>query len=138
MSPAEDPKPAGEESQRPTVLLVEDEVLLRLALAAEFRAGGFNVVEAANGDEGRNLVLAGIPVDIVVADITMPGRLDGAEFALWLKDYGLPAPIILTSGLPAALERARARCPHVKAFVAKPYPHDKVVAQVQALLAARD
>lgn len=130
--------PDGEENRRPTVLLVEDEVLLRLAVAADLRAGGYNVVEAANGDEGRNLILAGIPVDIVVADISMPGRLDGAELAGWMQESGYPAPIILTSGLPGALERARARVPHVKAFVAKPYAHDRVVAQVKALLAEQD
>lgn len=138
MCPAEDPMPASEESQRSTVLLVEDEVLLRLAVAEDLRASGYNVVEAANGDEARNLILAGIPVDIVVADIAMPGRLDGVEFACWLHDNTDGTPVILTSGLPGALERARARCPYVKVFIAKPYGHDKVVASVQALLADRD
>ena len=138
MCPAEDPMPASEESQRSTVLLVEDEVLLRLAVAQDLRASGYNVVEAANGDEGRNLILAGIPVDIVVADIAMPGRLDGVEFADWLNDNTDGTPVILTSGLPGALDRARERCPYVKVFIAKPYGHDKVVASVQALLGARD
>ena len=138
MCPAEDLMPASDESQRSTVLLVEDKVLLRLAVAQDLRASGYNVVEAANGDEARNLMLAGIPVDIVVADIAMPGRLDGVEFAAWLKEDPEGTPVIFTSGLPAALERARVRCPHVKVFIAKPYGHDKVVANVQALLGARD
>ena len=137
MCPAEDPMLQDVESRSASVLLVEDEVLLRLAVAADLRESGYEVVEAANGDEARNLILAGIPVDIVVADIAMPGRLDGAEFATWMQESGLDAPIILTSGLPTALERARVRCPHVKAFVVKPYAHHKVVAQVQALLATR-
>src|SRR5262245_41221063 len=138
MCPAEDLMPASDESERSTVLLVEDEVLLRIAVAQDLRANGYNVVEAANGDEARNLILAGIPVDIVVADIAMPGRLDGVEFATWLWENAEAMPIIFTSGLPGALDRARARCPHVKVFIAKPYRHDKVVANVQALLAGRD
>ena len=137
MCPAENLMPQDDKSRRASVLLVEDEVLLRLAVAADLRASGYEVVEAANGDEARNLVLAGIPVNIVVADITMPGRLDGAEFATWMQDSGIEAPIILTSGMPDALDRARVRCPHVKAFVVKPYAHHMVVAQVQAALAAR-
>jgi DNA-binding response OmpR family regulator len=137
MCPAEDPMPAAEDGQHAAVLLVEDEVLLRLALAEDIRARGFVVIEAANGEEARSLVLAGVSIDVVVSDITMPGVLDGTGFAAWLAENGVVTPIILTSGLPSALSEAQARCPHVKAFLPKPYDPEEVIARIEALLAAR-
>jgi DNA-binding NtrC family response regulator len=128
---------AAEEGQPSTVLLVEDEVLLRLAIAEDLRARRFMVIEAANGEEARNLILAGVSVDIVLSDITMPGEVDGAQFAAWLAESGVAAPIILTSGLPAALTSAREKCPHVAAFLPKPYSHQDVIARIEALLAQR-
>jgi DNA-binding response OmpR family regulator len=138
MSPAEEPMSAADQGQGPTVLLVEDEVLLRLAVAEELRVRGFVVVEAANAEEARNLVLAGVAVDLVMSDISMPGELDGAGLAAWLDEAGVSAPIILTSGLPSVLTQAQARCPHVKAFLPKPYNQAALVARIEALLAARE
>ena len=138
MSPAEDPMAAAESSRRASVLLVEDEVLLRLALAEELRALGFVAIEAANGEEARSLILAGVGVDLVMSDLTMPGELDGVGFATWLAQYGSTAPVILTSGLPTALARARAECPHVRAFVPKPYDQGAVIRQIEALLSAAE
>jgi len=126
MSPAEEQMHASPELRR-TVLLVEDEVLLRMVLSDELRVRGFNVVEAASGDEARKLVLAGIEFDLVLSDITMPGELDGADLARWLCDNEVNAPVIFTSGLPTALDRAR-----------EIYDHDDVLAQVETALKSRE
>ena len=138
MSPAEHPMPELEGGERRRVLVVEDEVLVRLAIAEELRARGMTVIEAADGVEARGLVLAGVGFDLVLSDITMPGELDGAGFASWLADNDVRAPVILTSGLPRALEQARVSCPHVKAFVPKPYDYDEIAACIEKLLAERD
>lgn len=134
MCPAEAVK--AEISQRPIVLLVEDEVLLRLAIAERLREHGFVVIEAANGEEARNLILAGVAADLVMSDIMMPGALDGAGLAVWLAAHGVKAPIILTSGLSQALAEARARCPHVAAFLPKPYDSRQVINRIEAVIAA--
>lgn len=133
MSPAEDHM-LSTERQRQTVLVVEDEVLLRLTLADELRSRGFNVVEAASGDEARALVLAGVTFDLVMSDITMPGELDGVALAQWLADNNVPGFVMLASGLPSALDHARANLRNVKAFFPKPYDHDEVLVQIEALL----
>ncbi|MBC7767759.1 MAG: response regulator [Phycisphaerales bacterium] len=127
---------AGE--QRRTVLVVEDEVLVRLALADDLRARGYTVIEAASGDEARKLVLAGVEFDLIVSDITMPGELDGADLARWLHDNHVTTPVMLTSGMPSALDAARESCANVTAFVSKPYDHDDLLQQVEALLARSD
>jgi CheY-like chemotaxis protein len=55
-----------------TVLIVEDELLIRLDLADHLRSAGLTVVEASTGDEALTVLKANDAVDLVVSDIRMP------------------------------------------------------------------
>lgn len=134
MSPAENPSAEGQPAMGPTVLVVEDEVLPRLAMAEYLRECGFRVVEAASGVEAQQLVLAGLKVDLVFSDITMPGGVDGIDLALWLMVHCESTKVILTSGLPDALAKAESACGQVLAFVPKPYDQVTVVEKIRELL----
>jgi CheY-like chemotaxis protein len=68
-----------------TVLIVEDELLIRLDLADQLRTAGLTVVEASTGDEALTVLKANDTVDLVVSDIRMPGATDGMELAAWLR-----------------------------------------------------
>jgi len=136
MSPAENPVAEGERAMGPSVLIVEDEVLSRLAAAEYLRECGFHVVEAASGVEAQQLVLAGLTVDLVFSDITMPGGVDGIDLALWLMVHCESTKVILTSGLPDALTKAQSACNQVLAFVPKPYVHADVAKRIRELLEA--
>jgi len=125
--------PAGQ----PVVLLVEDEVLIRLATADHMRMRGFKVVEAGTAAEAQELILAGLQVDLVFSDITMPGAMDGLGLAAWLEASGVATPVMLASGVPRALEGARESCANVQAVAAKPYDYDEIVAQIAAIIASR-
>jgi CheY-like chemotaxis protein len=134
MSPAENPAAEDERAMGPSVLIVEDEVLSRLAIAEYLRECGFRVVEAASGVEAQQLVLAGLKVDLVFSDITMPGGVDGIDLALWLMVHCESAKVILTSGLPDSLAKAQSACNQVLAFVPKPYDHAAVAERIRELL----
>ena len=68
---------AKDAAESKTVLLVEDEILVRLAMAADLADAGFNVIQAAHADEALR-VLQRMVVDLVATDITMPaGSIDG-------------------------------------------------------------
>src|SRR5712664_487918 len=88
----------------PVVLVVEDDVLLRLVTANSLREPGFEVPEPANSAEAM-LVLASMPVDALFSDIDMPGKMDGLAVAQWVRQRRLDTRIILTSGVARALER---------------------------------
>lgn len=135
MSPAENPAAEGQREMSPTVLIVEDEVLSRLAIAEFLRDCGYHVVEAASGAEAQQLVLAGLRVDLVFSDITMPGGVDGIDLALWLMVNCESTKVILTSGLPDALAKAQNACNQVLAFIPKPYDHADVVQRIRELVA---
>ena len=67
------------------VLVVEDEVLIRVVIADELRAEGFSVVEAATADEALSYFQAGFQVDLVISDIELPGLLKGMELIRRLR-----------------------------------------------------
>ena len=117
----------------PTILVVEDEILVRMVIAAYLRDCGFDVVEAGNAEEAVRVLEASIRVDIVFSDINMPGSLDGFGLAQWLRRERPGLKIILTSGAAQAVKDASDLCAHVP-ILAKPYDYAEVARQLRALL----
>jgi CheY-like chemotaxis protein len=74
-----------------TVLIVEDESDLRESLALQCRRRGYNVLTAANGEEGLELVNT-TRVDVVLSDVQMP-VVSGPEMLLRLKAKRVALPI---------------------------------------------
>jgi CheY-like chemotaxis protein len=103
-------------SSAPVVLVVENDVLLRLVTASNLRDAGFEVIEAADSAEAV-LVLDSMPVDALFSDIDMPGRMDGLALAQWVHQRRLDTRIILTSGG----ERALGAAEEYASFLPKPY-----------------
>jgi DNA-binding NtrC family response regulator len=137
MSPAEDLMPEQHAGAEPLVLVVEDEVLIRMAAADHLRSCGFKVAEAGSTAEAQELILSGLKVDLVFSDVTMPGAIDGVGLAQWLRVHAPDVPVILTSGVTSSLDAAREACSNVHSMLPKPYDYDGVVTQVRAALAAR-
>lgn len=80
------------------VLVIEDEMLIRVALAEELRAAGLSVVESISADEAWSYLQAGGRADLVFSDICVPGSMDGLEFARRVKAHYPDLNVILTSG----------------------------------------
>jgi two-component system, response regulator PdtaR len=80
-----EPEENIEHRDRPVVLLVEDEVMIRWAVAEALRADGMLVVEASNAAEAIDAVMGGVRPDILFTDIRMPGHIDGIQLAAFLE-----------------------------------------------------
>jgi CheY-like chemotaxis protein len=117
----------------PTILVVEDEILVRTVIAAYLRDCGFDVVEAGNAEEAVRVLEASIRVDIVFSDVNMPGSLDGFGLVQWLRRERPGLKIILTSGAAQAVKDASDLCAHVP-ILAKPYDYAELARQLRALL----
>lgn len=115
------------------VLIVEDEVLIRTALAEELRDAGFSVIEAASAEEALAFLTAGGRVDVIFSDVRLPGGQDGLALAREVARLAPQLGIILTSGHldPLAVE---GRC----RFLPKPYRYETVVALIREALRARE
>src|SRR5262245_18575811 len=119
-----------EATRQPAVLVVEDEILIRSAVAEFLRSAGYKVIEAANADEAVAVCASGTPIHLVFSDINMPGALDGIGLARWIADHRRSVPIILTSAVGHA-QRAR----EIGAiFLLKPYRLAEVVRRISTLL----
>lgn len=112
-----------------TILVVEDEALLRFMLCDQLRDVGFTVVEAADGEEALRYIAAGGAADLVFSDVHMPGPVDGLNLARLLRQIRPSLPIMLTSGLadPGTLSE-------FGAFVPKPYRYEQIVLSIRELL----
>ena len=120
------PAPAGpaEAAQR-VVLVVEDEVVLRMAVSAHLRDAGFVVIEAVDAEEAVELLRANHKIQLVFSDITMPGTMDGDQLADWISDRYPEIRILLTSGITQ-----RGQQP----FIAKPYSFIELERRIEKML----
>ena len=119
--------------QRPVVLVVEDEWLIRLDLADGLREAGRAVVEAANGAEAIAYLQSGAPVDLIVTDVRMPGPVDGLAVLTFARRWLPNLPVIVCSG---HLDPALAMAAGATAFVRKPYSISALEGLVESSLAA--
>lgn len=133
MNAGQPPSRSGTEHRRPTVLVVEDEVLLRMSVAEYLRDCGFHVVEAGNADEALRVLEADVEVDVVFSDVQMPGSIDGLALAQWLRRERPQIELILTSGVARTAEAARDLCEEAR-FLAKPYQEADLESRIRALL----
>jgi CheY-like chemotaxis protein len=114
----------------PVVLLVEDEVLIRLDTAEQLRACGMIVIEAANAEEAVGLLESGIKIDLVLTDVRMPGDLDGLALARLVRVHHPHIKLILCSGNDLS-QNADERG---DAFICKPYSFPAVAERIRQLL----
>jgi CheY-like chemotaxis protein len=119
-----------------TILLVDDEAKVRMALRRALQHFGYRVVEAVDGDEGLEIIAnLGDEIRLVVVDHHMP-RLSGAEVLREVRRQSRKLPVILMSGLPLAVASDGSVVPD--AFLKKPFELDELVRTAGRLLAGRE
>jgi CheY-like chemotaxis protein len=111
-----------------TILVVEDDVLVRIDIAGHLRDSGYRVLEAAHAEEARDILRGKEPIEIVFSDINLPGQWKGTDLARWLRREFPDVKVILTSGETWFVGN------DCDIFVAKPYRPDEVAAHIKRLL----
>jgi len=92
-------------ADRPTIALIEDDPMVRMALARAIDDADYNVLSAASGAEGLALLEEHDRViDLAVVDVVLPGRLDGIALVREAHRRHPGLRVILTSGHPAPPE----------------------------------
>lgn len=121
----------------PRLLVVESDVVIRLAVAAYLRECGYAVIEAGTTDEATALLQSGTKIDVALIDVEAKGRIDGFGFAQWMRGNapaGAPARIVLTSGIRRTAQDAAHLCEHGP-VLHKPYDHQNLERHIRELLA---
>lgn len=121
-------------STRPVVLVVEDDLLLRMHAAEMVADAGFEVIEAANADQAIDILEARFDIQVVFTDIQMPGSMDGLKLARAIRGRWPPIKIVATSGLVDVGEKD---LPEGGRFLAKPYSPDAIAGLLRDLTGIR-
>lgn len=116
-----------------TVLVVEDEALIRMDIADELAARGFSVLEAANALEAVAVLASHPEIEILFTDVDMPGGMDGLALAAAVRDRWPPIKIIVTSGL-RRIEVSD--MPEGSRFLGKPYQASDLAEAIHEMVAA--
>ena len=117
------------------ILVVDDEVLIRMAISEYLRECGFLVFEAADGEEAVTILQASErPVDLVFSDCQMP-RMDGFSLARWVREHRPDVRIILTSGNPALFAEKAADLCQLGPLEEKPYDHVALARRIHEMIA---
>jgi len=82
----------------PVILVVEDELLLRLTAVGIATEAGFQALSAATADEAISILEARADMHLVFTDVQMPGSMDGLRLAHAIRDRWPPVELIVTSG----------------------------------------
>jgi CheY-like chemotaxis protein len=129
-----EPKRAqGSNSESWTILLVEDDSLIRLATAEYLRHVGYNVVEAVTGEEAVAVLSSGQKVQLIFSDVTLPGAMGGLALAVWVRNHLRSIPVILTSGVDSAVRPLDRQS--LIPFLAKPYRMQDAEELIKSVLA---
>ena len=116
-----------------TILVVEDETLIRMAIVDNLEHAGFRVVEAANATDAVLLLVADPQIRAMFTDIDMPGGVDGLKLAIAVRRRWPPIHIIVTSG---QVHMRQADMPVEGLFFAKPYDAGNIASAFRTMLAA--
>jgi two-component sensor histidine kinase/CheY-like chemotaxis protein len=115
----------------PNVLIVEDEMMLRMRAVDIVEDAGFCPVEAVNADEAISILESRSDISLLFTDIQMPGTMDGLKLAHAVHDRWPSIKIILVSGQvnPTDLEK-----PADSRFFGKPLSNQKMIAALQSMV----
>lgn len=117
--------------QHSTVLVVEDEPVLRMLAVDMVEDAGYVALEAEDATEAVAILEARRDIAIVFTDVDMPGPMNGADLATCVRKRWPPIHVIVTSGHCTAGDLV---LPDDSVFIQKPYVGAKVIAVMERML----
>src|SRR5580698_8037145 len=105
-------------SSLPTILLIEDEAIIRLGTTAMLEDAGYEVMEAGDASEALAILSSHPEIDVVLTDVQMPGVIDGLNLVEIINQDYPAIRCIVTSG-KASLGEAK-QC-GARSYLPKPY-----------------
>jgi CheY-like chemotaxis protein len=113
------------------VLVVEDEMLLRMRAVDMVEDAGFTPIEAVDADEAVAILESRSDIALLLTDIQMPGSMDGLKLAHAVHERWPPIRIILVSG---QLKLENIDIPPASRFFGKPLEAKEMIAEMQNMI----
>lgn len=110
-----------------TILVVEDEPLIRMSAVATLQDAGYWVLEAQNSADALDVLSRHSEISILMTDVRMPGNMDGLALVTWVQMNNPNIRSIVVSGNATHAQAGKAGA---VGFVRKPYLPDTIVQAV--------
>ena len=119
-------------NSQPRILIIEDELPMRTALADCLKSEGYRVLTAADGEAGLHTALTEKP-DLILLDVMMP-KLDGFAVCAELRRLERPVPILMLTAKGQVTDRIKGLDAGADDYLVKPFSLDELLARVRAAL----
>ena len=113
-----------------SILVVDDEPLIRMNLADFFEDEGYEVHDAGNADAAIAILATNPTIRIVLTDVQMPGSMDGVKLAHYIHERYPPTLLVVASG---AVKLKEIDLPEHTMFVAKPFDPRFLLEEIERL-----
>jgi CheY-like chemotaxis protein len=113
---------------KPIVLIVDGEALIRISAVHMIENAGFSALEANNADDAIALLEARYDIQAVFTDINMSGSMDGLKLAHAIRRRWPPVHLLVASGL-----NMHDKLPPKSRFIRKPYSAEQVAGALHDL-----
>jgi DNA-binding NtrC family response regulator len=114
-----------------TILIVEDEVLIRMSSAAALEDAGFHILEAGGSAEALDMLMAHQDIDVLMTDVRMPGEMSGLDLVALVHRFHPDIRAIVVSGHTSAEDACNAGA---IGFLPKPYMAHSLVRAITDLI----
>jgi PAS domain S-box-containing protein len=118
-----------------TILVLEDDISVRHISVRVLRSLGYDVIEAANGDDAQQLIgeCADKKIHLLLTDMVMP-HMSGRHFADWLRQTSPQTKVVFISGYLEESLQPEDRCDQGMFFLAKPFDSEQLATKIRAVL----
>jgi CheY-like chemotaxis protein len=113
------------------VLVVEDEMMLRMRAVDMVEDAGYSSIEAVDADEAVAILESRSDIALMFTDIQMPGSMDGLKLAHTVRERWPPIKIMLVSG---QLKPANSDIPAESRFYGKPLEAKEMIAEMRSMI----
>jgi DNA-binding response OmpR family regulator len=124
-------------SNKPQILVVDDDESMRYMLQSKLFQSGFNVTLAASGSHAIQIFQTGKSFDLVLCDLKMPLK-SGIEVLRFMKEHHKELPAIIVTGFPERDKVIAAAQMGIQDILVKPVRHQELMKMIRAKLGIVD
>lgn len=117
---------------KPLIMVVDDEPGVRELIGDALRVGGYDAIEASDGDEALQMLRHTRPA-LLIVDVNMP-EIDGFELVRRIRDRGQETPVIMLSARGERVDVTQGLQLGADDYVRKPFGLEELLLRVQAVL----
>lgn len=116
------------------VLVVEDEVAVRMVITEVLSHLGYRVLEAENGQSGLRIVETGVRIDLLLTDVGLPGGMNGRQLADAVRSQRPELKVLFLTGYAESVAVRDRRMEQGMEIMTKPFALDALSAKIEGML----